>query len=114
MAKPFGTPRQPATQGGDARFPKNDDDGDKKPDAPSSNKNSQRVTVATVIPQLLPKLVLKYFLGVTVGLYILNQKRLLPRPLSAIVSRSLFWPTLPITVSRRVGKWITRVDDTGT
>lgn len=114
MAKPFGIPRQPATKRGDGRLPQNGDDGDKKPDAPSYNKISQRVAAATVIPPLLPTVVLKYFFGVTVGLYILNQKRLLPRPLSAIVSRSLFWPTLPITALRRGGKWITQVDDTGT
>lgn len=115
MGKPFGTPRQaPNHKGGDEKFPRNDGNGDKKPGAPSNEQNSQRVTVGAIIPQLLPKVVLKYFFGVTVGLYILNQKHLLPRPLSAIVSKSLFWPTLPITVSRRIGKWITRVDDTGT
>ncbi|KAL3944221.1 MAG: hypothetical protein SGBAC_001718 [Bacillariaceae sp.] len=112
MAKPFGTSTQPTTKRGDEKVLKNGGDGDKKSNAPSNNTISQRVTMATVIPQLLPKVVLKYFCGVTMGLYILNQKHLLPRPISAIVSRSLFWPTLPITVSRRVGKWITRVDDT--
>jgi len=37
---------------------------------------------------------------VTLGtLYFLNQKHfLLPKPISAIVSKILFWPTLPITV----------------
>lgn len=115
MTRPFGTPRKAAIRGDDANVsePKYDDDGDKKPDVPSNNPNRQCVTMATVIPQLFPKVVLKYFFGVTIGLYILNQKHLLPRPLSAIVSKSLFWPTLPITVSRRVGKWMTRVDDTG-
>jgi hypothetical protein len=51
-------------------------------------------------------------LGMTVALYILNQKHLLPRPLSAIVSKVLFWPTLPITVARRIGRWETVIDDT--
>ena len=54
----------------------------------------------------------KTFLGVTVGLYILNQKHLLPKPLSRVVSKALFWPTLPITVSKRLGAWVTVVDDT--
>ncbi len=49
---------------------------------------------------------------VTAALYLLNQKHVLPRPLSAFVSKTLFWPTLPITVSRRVGKWMTQIDDT--
>ena len=55
---------------------------------------------------------LKASLSVTVALYILNQKHLLPRPLSAVVSKALFWPTLPITIARRVGKWETAIDDT--
>lgn len=49
--------------------------------------------------------------GATATLYVLNQKHLLPKPLSSVVSRALFWPTLPITVSRRIGKWTTDVDD---
>ena len=57
----------------------------------------------------------KTVLGVTLALYILNQKALLPQPLSAAVSRALFWPTLPITAVRRLlvqGGWATVVDDT--
>ncbi|KAL3793128.1 hypothetical protein HJC23_005630 [Cyclotella cryptica] len=46
----------------------------------------------------------------TVTLYILNQKHMLPKPLGRVVSRALFWPTIPITVSRRLGKWTTEVD----
>ncbi|KAL3920934.1 MAG: hypothetical protein SGILL_003013 [Bacillariaceae sp.] len=30
---------------------------------------------------------------------------MLPRRLSGIVSKTLFWPTLPITASKRIGKW---------
>ena len=55
---------------------------------------------------------LRAALGVTVALYILNQKHLLPQPLSEVVSSTLFWPTLPITVAKRAGQWITVVDDT--
>eukprot|EP00542_Grammatophora_oceanica_P011425 CAMPEP_0194038048 /NCGR_PEP_ID=MMETSP0009_2-20130614/10317_1 /TAXON_ID=210454 /ORGANISM="Grammatophora oceanica, Strain CCMP 410" /LENGTH=311 /DNA_ID=CAMNT_0038680419 /DNA_START=23 /DNA_END=958 /DNA_ORIENTATION=+ len=55
---------------------------------------------------------LRTMLGVTLALYILNQKHMLPKPLSGIVSKVLFWPTLPITVSRRIGEWSTVVDDT--
>jgi atypical dual specificity phosphatase len=47
----------------------------------------------------------------TVALYILNQKHYLPMPLSRVVSKALFWPTIPITISRRIGKWTTVVDD---
>jgi hypothetical protein len=42
----------------------------------------------------------------------LNQKHLLPKPVSRVVSKVLFWPTLPITVSKRIGSWITVIDDT--
>ena len=55
---------------------------------------------------------MRVMLWVTVGLYILNQKHLLPKPLSAVVSKALFWPTVPITVGRRIGKWQTVVDET--
>lgn len=48
----------------------------------------------------------------TVVLIVLNQKALLPKPLAAVVSKVLFWPTLPITVGLRLGKWSTEIDDT--
>ena len=57
-------------------------------------------------------LCVKAFMGITVGLYILNQKHLLPKPLSRIVSKALFWPTLPITYAKRIGSWMTVIDDT--
>jgi len=50
--------------------------------------------------------------GAIIGLYILNQSHLLPATLSGIVSKALFWPTLPITLFKRIGKWSTIVDDT--
>lgn len=43
----------------------------------------------------------KICLTITIGLYIANQKHLLPKPLSAVVSKVLFWPTLPITAGKR-------------
>jgi len=45
-------------------------------------------------------------------LYVLNQQHLLPYELSKVVSRALFWPTLPITVLKRLGRWETLIDDT--
>jgi atypical dual specificity phosphatase len=52
-------------------------------------------------------------LTLTVALYLLNQNHCLPRPLSGWVSRVLFYPTLPITVLRRLGtSWETVIDDT--
>lgn len=47
----------------------------------------------------------------TVTLYVLNQKHMLPMPMGRVVSKILFWPTIPITVSRRIGKWTTVVDN---
>jgi atypical dual specificity phosphatase len=58
---------------------------------------------------------LKALIGVTFALYALNQMSVLPRiskPLSAFVSKALFYPTLPITISRRIGAWSTVIDDT--
>lgn len=59
----------------------------------------------------LPIIPWKPIIGITLALYVLNQSHLLPRPLSRRVSRALFWPTLPITVVKRIGHWTTDVDD---
>jgi hypothetical protein len=69
-----------------------------------------RFLFAPVSPSLIQAWVQSMF-GVTVILYVLNQQHLLPKPLSAVVSQILFWPTLPITLSKRIGHWITVVDD---
>lgn len=55
---------------------------------------------------------MKLALGAVVSLYVLNQKHLLPKTLSGVVSRVLFWPSMPITVGRRFGEWTSVVDDT--
>ena len=71
-------------------------------------------TVATSLGATLPRwsrLGLRILFGATATLYVLNQKHLLPKHLSGFVSKTLFWPTLPITVSRRIGKWTTDIDD---
>lgn len=97
-----------------------------KPLIPSMSATGADVTTARIpsgalwksfeqlLPSFLPSagFMLKSFLGVTVSLYILNQKHLLPKPLSRIVSKCLFWPTLPITVVRRLGSWETVIDGT--
>jgi len=86
------------------------DNGD--PSIPSIKENFRRgVGAAASLPHWTGACV-KIFLGITVGLYVLNQKHLLPKPLSRIVSKALFWPTLPITVAKRIGSWTTVVDDT--
>jgi atypical dual specificity phosphatase len=59
----------------------------------------------------IPVIPWKPLIGITFALYVLNQSHLLPRPLSSLVSRALFWPTLPITVVKRIGHWTTEVDD---
>jgi atypical dual specificity phosphatase len=76
---------------------------------PSSWKETAAATM--FVPQVA-SLALKTSLGITVALYILNQSHLLPKPLALVVSKFLFYPTLPITVSKRIGKWVTRVDET--
>mmetsp|Transcript_902 Transcript_902/g.1105 ORF Transcript_902/g.1105 Transcript_902/m.1105 type:complete len:261 (+) Transcript_902:24-806(+) len=87
-----------------------DDDSKRPPDSDPLLTNGS--ITAAAISQITRLALLKAFLGIIAVLYILNQQHLLPRQLSAIVSQVLFWPTLPITLSRRIGKWITRVDDT--
>lgn len=84
--------------------------GDKK-GGPGDFSGSFWNSTSTALPTFIGAS-LKGFLGVTVLLYILNQKHMLPKPLSAIVSKALFWPTLPITVGKRLGRWTTVVDDT--
>ena len=74
--------------------------------------SSWKETAATIFVPQFASLVLRTGLGITVALYILNQKHLLPRPVAKIVSRVLFYPTLPIAASRRIGKWVTRIDET--
>jgi atypical dual specificity phosphatase len=44
--------------------------------------------------------------------YAAFQKKLLPKPVSAIVSRIFFLPTLPITALLRLGNYWTQIDDT--
>jgi Dual specificity phosphatase, catalytic domain len=69
----------------------------------------------TTLQLVLPAMAKKTFqasLTVTLVLYVLNQNHLLPRPISAVVSKALFWPTLPITLSRRIGVWMTPIDET--
>jgi hypothetical protein len=84
---------------------------DKKKDAPKDPVRFFNVSTAAM-PHLAG-LCWKTFLGVTLTLYVLNQKHMLPMPLGRIVSKALFWPTLPITVSKRIGSWSnTVVDDT--
>lgn len=99
---------KPPSVGGDAPLPTGDGHG--REDQNQWRENLWNRTTAAAIPSL--SACFKTTLGVTVALYILNQKHLLPRPLSAIVSQVLFWPTIPITVSRRIGRWETVVDDT--
>lgn len=90
---PENSPRSPSKKG--------DDD-----DSPIVKRISKHVSA---LPAFLPW---KGLLSVTIALYVLNQSHMLPRQLSGLVSRALFWPTLPITFARRVGQWTTIVDDT--
>jgi hypothetical protein len=106
---PFHSPGKPPSSLGETPPPLTLD-GDTYRDETSGWNSFWNTTAAAAIPSL--GACLKATLGVTVALYILNQKHLLPRPLSAVVSQALFWPTLPITVAVRLGKWETVIDDT--
>jgi len=88
----------------------NPDDDPEKAKSPPTTSWTTNLT-SLVVPNIA-SIGLRTVLGLTVALYILNQKHALPRPLSSIVSKTLFWPTLPITISRRIGKWTTQIDET--
>jgi atypical dual specificity phosphatase len=93
--------------------PRSKKGGNEDGDSPDDSDHSifgKLLTHAAVLPPFLP--FLKGMLGVTALLYVMNQSHLLPKPISGLVSRALFWPTLPITYSRRVGGWTTTIDDT--
>ena len=102
---------------------KDDDDDNDDQNAHIKQRSSNSTTSSdTPVPTstigvtslLLPSIgtLVRLTLGATVALYILNQKHLLPYPVSKVVSHVLFWPTLPITISKRLGKWYTPIDDT--
>ncbi len=94
----------------------------------NSNTGSSRSSISLFLTKTLPfqllpptpppnihifPLLLKLSLSTILTLYILNQKHLLPKPLSSIVSKTLFWPTLPISLMKRIGNWSnTIIDDT--
>lgn len=94
----------------------NDDDAER---SRSTRKNWSRylprsiVATPTTMLGALPnwRLTIRILLGATATLYVLNQKHLLPKQLSSVVSQVLFWPTLPVTFSSRIGRWITNIDD---
>jgi atypical dual specificity phosphatase len=76
----------------------------------SSTRPGIKTTGALLFPPFA-QIATKVALGAIVALYVLNQQHALPKQLSAIVSKTLFWPTLPITISRRIGKWTTAIDE---
>lgn len=46
--------------------------------------------------------------------YVLFQMKVLPKPVARVVSKLLFYPTMPITALLRTGNYWTPVDDTVT
>lgn len=79
---------------------------------PSWKDPSWKDAAASMFVPQVANLALRTGLGITLVLYLLNQSHLLPRPLALVVSRVLFYPTLPITAAKRIGKWVSRIDDT--
>lgn len=78
----------------------------------SVRQSSWKETAACIVVPQFAGLVLKTGFGITVALYLLNQSHLLPKQLAMVVSKVLFYPTLPMTASKRIGKWVTRIDRT--
>jgi hypothetical protein len=44
--------------------------------------------------------------------YVLFQLKVLPKPIARVVSKLLFYPTMPITALLRTGNYWTPIDDT--
>lgn len=84
------------------------------PDTLSSGRQppAWNETAATMFVPQLANVALRTGLGITVVLFILNQSHMLPKPLASVVSRVLFYPTLPLTAAKRIGKWVNRIDET--
>lgn len=72
-------------------------------------KNSIQTTFAGL--HWVTKMNWAFFFSLTVT-WILFQKKLLPKPVSKVVSKLLFYPTFPITALMRVGNYWTKLDDT--
>lgn len=81
------------------------------PSTPLFNFNAANTTSAIAFNGI-SSIFSKLAITTVVALYILNQQHMLPRNLSGFVSKTLFYPTLPITLSRRINKWVTPIDDT--
>jgi len=80
---------------------------------PDTRTRTRTRTICAFAFPHIAQIATRFALGAVVTLYILNQQHMLPKPLSAVVSKTLFWPTLPITFSKRIGKWSnTIIDDT--
>lgn len=108
---------QSATLGKGKRGGSDDDDDD---DASSSGGGIFRsflrapTSSSTIFSGALPgvaTLCVRSVAAATLALYVLNQKHMLSQPVSRVVSRLLFWPTLPITLANRLGRWTTEIDD---
>ena len=92
---------------------KKKDENDNNDDGASSVGSTARSIPSTIFSGLpsLGTLCVRSVAVSAVLLYVLNQKHLLPLSASRVVSKLFFWPTVPITLSRRVGRWTTVVDD---
>ena len=90
--------------------PKKDGDADDDDGKPSWLPSGAWDIAFGALPQITG-LAVKTMLGVSVVLFVLNQKHMLPRPLSSVVSKTLFWPTLPISVLKRLQAWMTPIDE---
>jgi len=66
----------------------------------------------SILPFLSIKQLLLGFLSSSAIVYILFQKKLLPKSISKIVSKIFFFPTFPITALMRINNYWTIIDDT--
>jgi len=114
---PFLNRANKSGDGGDDGDENDDDNNDGNTTTPSTSSKISTSTYNNTAILSIPNILSSFFIRDTFRfalttvsiLYVLNQAHVLPPRLSSVVSKVLFWPTLPITASRRIGKWVTPV-----
>lgn len=73
---------------------------------------SNNIHIKPLIHGSLLRNILFATLGTSFILFVLFQKKLLPKPVAKVVSKVLFYPTFPFTAALRYGNYWTEMDDT--
>lgn len=80
--------------------------------ATHGNVFTRTISKVFILPQTLFGRIYFGLFATTALTYVLFQKKLLPKPVSKVVSKIFFLPTFPITALMRLGNYWTTLDDT--